>query len=129
MDGNNEYTLQFEWTSPLGAQPNTFYCLKGVVAEQAMVCMHAVPMHEVCSCIECSAEVHLVQACVTYAAALESKAYALAQAIAETDVEALQATSEQHAAAAALFRQAAGVYKYAGTEYMHQLTSANQSDR
>jgi len=37
MDGNNEEALQFEWTSPLGSSPATYYRVKGVVAEQAMV--------------------------------------------------------------------------------------------
>ncbi len=37
MDGNNEEALQFEWTSPLGGLPATYYRVKGVVAEQAMV--------------------------------------------------------------------------------------------
>ena len=70
-----------------------------------------------------------LQACLTYAAGLESKAYALSQEIAQADVEELQAKPEQHAAAAGLFRRAAGIYEYAGTEFMQQLTGANQSDR
>lgn len=37
IDGNNEYALQFEWTSPLGGQPNIFHTLKGVTAEQTVV--------------------------------------------------------------------------------------------
>lgn len=38
MDGNNEEALQFEWTSPLAGAPSAFSRVKGVVAEQAMVC-------------------------------------------------------------------------------------------
>ena len=37
MDGNNEEALQFEWTSPVGGAPTSFYRVKGVIAEQAMV--------------------------------------------------------------------------------------------
>lgn len=39
MDGNNEEALQFEWTSPLAGAPSTFSKVKGVIAEQAMVCL------------------------------------------------------------------------------------------
>ena len=39
MDGNNEEALQFEWTSPLAGAPSAFSRVKGVIAEQAMVCM------------------------------------------------------------------------------------------
>ena len=37
IDGNNEHALHFEWTSPLGGFPSSYYRVKGVVAEQAMV--------------------------------------------------------------------------------------------
>ena len=37
MDGNNEEALQFEWTSPLGGLPTSYFRVKGAVAEQAMV--------------------------------------------------------------------------------------------
>ena len=70
-----------------------------------------------------------MQACISYGACLESKAYTLAREIAETDVEQLQASPEQHAAASALFRRAAGVYDYANTAFIQQLTSTNQADR
>lgn len=39
MDGNNEEALQFEWTSPLAGVPSAFSKVKGVIAEQAMVCL------------------------------------------------------------------------------------------
>ena len=71
----------------------------------------------------------VTQACISYGACLESKAYTLAQHIAETHVEELQASPEQHAAASALFRRAAGVYDYANTAFIQQLTSTNQADR
>lgn len=64
-----------------------------------------------------------------YGACLESKAYTLAADLAQTSLEQLQANPQQHAAASALFRRAAGVYNYANSEFIQQLTSANQDDR
>lgn len=104
MDGNNEEALQFEWTSPLAGAPSTFSKVKGVIAEQAM-------------------------ACITYAAALEKQACALAIELAQQDLEQLRNLPEQHAAAAALYRRAAGVYEHASEEYVSQLTGAKQADR
>lgn len=70
-----------------------------------------------------------MQACVTYAAALEKQACEMATKIAQQDLEELQNMPEQHAAAAALYRKAAGVYDHASEQYVSQLTGAKQADR
>ena len=70
-----------------------------------------------------------MQACVTYAAALEKQACALASELAQQDLEQLQSMPEQHAAAAALYRRAAGVYEHASEEYVSQLVGPKQADR
>lgn len=70
-----------------------------------------------------------MQACVTYAAALEKQAFALATELAQQDLEQLQHLPEQHAAAALLYRKAAGVYEHASAEFVSQLTGAKQVDR
>ena len=70
-----------------------------------------------------------MQACITYAAALEKQAFALATELAQQDMEQLHNLPEQHAAAAALYRRAAGVYEHASEEYVSQLTGAKQADR
>ena len=70
-----------------------------------------------------------MQACVTYAAALEKQACDMATKIAQQDLEELQDMPEQHAAAAALYRKAAGVYDHASEQYVSQLTGAKQADR
>lgn len=70
-----------------------------------------------------------VQACVTYAAALEKQACALASKLAQQDLEQLLNTPEQHAAAAALYRKAAGVYDYASEQCVSQLSGDKQADR
>ncbi len=72
---------------------------------------------------------HVLPACVTYAAALERQAYSLAAEIAQQDIEQLQNMPEQHVAAAGLFRKAAGVYQYAADEFVDQLTGLKQADR
>ena len=70
-----------------------------------------------------------MQACVTYAAALEKQACALAGKLVQQDLEQLQNMPEQHAAAAALYRKAAGVYDYASEQYVSQLSGDKQADR
>lgn len=77
----------------------------------------------------CTLRMHSVQACVTYAAALEKQACALVAELAQQDLEQLQSMPEQHAAAAALYRKAAGVYEHASEQYVSQLTGAKQADR
>lgn len=132
IDGNNEYALHFEWTSPLSGQPSVFHTLKGVTAEQAMVSTAACRArqdHHVYMNMKKAKLTYCVQACITYGACLENKAYVVAQDIAHANIEHLQANPEQHAAASSLFRRAAGVYNYANTEFIQQLTSANQNDR
>lgn len=66
---------------------------------------------------------------MTYAAALERQAYSLAAEIAQHDLEQLQHMPEQHIAAAALLKRAAGVYEYAAEELIDQLTGPKQADR
>lgn len=66
---------------------------------------------------------------MTYAAALEKQACDMAAKIAQQDLEELQNMPEQHAAAAALYRKAAGVYDHASEQYVSQLTGAKQADR
>ena len=66
---------------------------------------------------------------MTFAAALEKQACALASKLAQQDLEQLLNTPEQHAAAAALYRKAAGVYDYASEQYVSQLSGDKQTDR
>lgn len=66
---------------------------------------------------------------MAYAAALEKQASVLATELAQRDFEQLQHMPEEHAAAAALYRKAAGVYEHASKEYVSQLTGPKQADR
>lgn len=70
-----------------------------------------------------------MQACVTYAAALEKQACALAGKLVQQDLKQLQNMPEQHAATAALYRKAAGVYDHASEQYVSQLSGDKQADR
>ena len=66
---------------------------------------------------------------MTYAATLEKQAWALASKLVQQDLEQLQSIPEQHAAAATLYRKAAGVYNHASEQYVSQLSGDNQADR